>query len=189
MKPEDAALQPVEILYEARFLRLVRQGSWEYTERHRVSGIVALVPVTDAGEIVLVEQFRVPCGRRVVELCAGLAGDVPGQEEEPLEAAAARELEEECGYRAASVTRLSAGPNAAGSSNSVITFFLATGLTRVGDGGGDETEDIQVHVVPLAGAAAWLAAQEASGKMIDPKIYAGLWFAERSRQRPQGGPA
>jgi ADP-ribose pyrophosphatase len=62
-----------------------------------------------------------------------------------------------------------------------MTFFLATGLTRVGEGGGDENEDITVHVVPLQDASRWLAAQEAAGKLLDPKIYAGLWFAEHKR--------
>jgi ADP-ribose pyrophosphatase len=61
----------------------------------------------------------------------------------------------------------------------VMTFYLATQLVKVGEGGGDEHEDIQVHVVPIQGIQAWLLAQEALGKLLDPKIYAGLWFAEK----------
>lgn len=178
MTPEQSAAAPKETLYEGRFIRLIRQGSWEYSERVGISGIVGLIPVTDAGELVLVEQFRVPLGRRVVELPAGLAGDVAGQEGEPLIEAARRELEEETGYRAAELRPMMQGPNSAGSSPHLMTFYLARGLTKVGEGGGDEHEDIQVHVIPLARVPAWLKDQEAAGKVLDPKIYAGLWFVE-----------
>lgn len=167
-----------EILYQGRFLRLVRQGSWEYAERVGISGIVGLIPVTPQGELVLVEQFRVPSGGSVVELPAGLAGDIAGQEHEALELAAARELEEETGYRAGRLRRLMQGPNAAGSSSSQMTLFLADQLVKVGPGGGDEHEDIIVHVVKLDAVWPWLQAQQAQGKMVDPKIFAGLWFAE-----------
>jgi len=170
--------EPKEILYQGRFLRLVRQGSWEYAERVGISGIVGLIPVTPAGELVLVEQFRVPSGRTVVELPAGLAGDIAGQEHEALELAAARELEEETGYRAGRLRRLMQGPNAAGSSNSQMTLFLADQLVKVGAGGGDEHEDITVHVIQLDQVWPWLQEQERGGKAIDPKIFAGLWFAE-----------
>lgn len=180
MTPERSAAQPKEVLYEGRFIRLIRQGGWEYSERVGISGIVGLIPVTDAGELVLVEQFRVPLGKRVVELPAGLAGDVAGQEGEPLIEAARRELEEETGYRAADIVPVLQGPNSAGSSPHVMTFYLARGLSKVGDGGGDEHEDIQVHIVPLVQVPAWLLEQERAGKVLDPKIYAGLWFVEHS---------
>jgi len=170
-------LGPKEILYQGKYLRLVRQGTWEYSERVGASGIVALVPLTDQGELVLVEQYRVPLGARVIEIPAGLVGDKAGQEAESLELGAARELEEETGFRAGRLTPLMVGPSSAGSSNSVITFFLATDLVRTGPGGGDEHEDITVHVVPLAGMQAWLQAQLQAGKVLDPKIYAALYFA------------
>jgi ADP-ribose pyrophosphatase len=55
----------------------------------------------------------------------------------------------------------------------------ARGLTRVGPGGGDSTEEIIVHHVPRAGVAAWLADRAAAGYSLDPKLYAGLYFLER----------
>jgi ADP-ribose pyrophosphatase len=171
--------QPKEILATGKYLRLVREGTWEYSERVGASGIVAMVPVTDAGEIVLVEQYRVPTKAFVIEIPAGLVGDKAGQEDEGLELAAARELEEETGYKAGTLRRLLEGPSSAGSSNSVITFFLATQLVKVGPGGGDEQEDITVHVVPIAGAMGWLDAQVKLGKILDPKIFAGLYFASQ----------
>jgi ADP-ribose pyrophosphatase len=170
---------PKEILAQGKYLRLVREGTWEYSERVGTTGIVAMVPVTDAKEIVLVEQYRVPTKALVIEIPAGLVGDKAGQEDESLELAARRELEEETGFRAGKMQRVLEGPSAAGSSNSVITFYVATELVRTGPGGGDEHEDITVHVVPLVGAMAWLQGQVKQGKVLDPKIFAGLYFASQ----------
>lgn len=171
---------PKEILFQGKYLRLVRQGTWEYSERVGTTGIVALVPITDKQEIVLVEQYRVPTGAHVIEIPAGLVGDKAGQEDESLELAASRELEEETGFKAGKLTRLMEGPSSAGSSNSVLTFYLATQLVQTGPGGGDEHEDITVHVVPLEGVHVWLEAQVKAGKVLDPKIFMGLYFAGRA---------
>ena len=53
---------------------------------------VGIVAVTSDGRLLLVEQFRIPVGKNVIELPAGLVGDLPGQEEESLKLAAQREL-------------------------------------------------------------------------------------------------
>ena len=167
-----------QILAEGRFARFVRKGTWEYVERKNLSGIVVLIPITDQGEMVLVEQFRVPVNARVIELPAGLAGDIPGQEDEDLTRAACRELEEETGYKPHSLKLLCQGPPAPGISNEVVTLFLATKLERVGEGGGDENEDIQVHHVAIDQFAQWLSQQQASGKLVDPKVFVALHFAQ-----------
>jgi len=73
--------------------------------------------------------------------------------------------------------RVAAGAASAGMTDEIITLFRATGLTKTGEGAGDETEDITVHEVPLAGITDWLAAQERGGKLIDLKVYCGLYFA------------
>jgi ADP-ribose pyrophosphatase len=63
----------------------------------------------------------------------------------------------------------------------IINVYLARDLKRVGPGGGDESEDITVHVVPLAEAEAWLATRQADGLMVDHKVFAGLfWAAQRA---------
>ena len=64
-------------------------------------------------------------------------------------------------------------------SNERIAFVRATGLARVGPGGGDETEDITVHEVPVDDAPRWLAARMAEGFAMDPKLWAGLWLLDR----------
>jgi ADP-ribose pyrophosphatase len=167
----------VEELGRGRFLRLLRRRGWEMAERPGVHGIVVLVAVTPAGELLLVEQFREPVRATVIELPAGLAGDEPGQEDEALEAAARRELLEETGWECAAVERLTTGPPSAGLSSEVVTLLRATGLERRSSGGGVGDEGITVHAVPLAEVPAWLQAREAAGTLVDPKVWAGLWFA------------
>jgi len=166
-----------EVLAEGRWIRLIRADGWEWAERTNASGIVVLVAITEAGELVLVEQFRKPVGRRVLELPAGLAGDLADQPDEALETAALRELEEETGFTAERVERLTEGPVSAGFTSEVVTFFRCSGLTRVGIGGGDESEDIVVHVVAMPDIPAFLADRAQQGVAIDPKVWAGMWFA------------
>ena len=166
----------IKIHYQGRFLGMQERDSWEYTSRTNASGVVVLVPVTDAGELVLVEQFRIPVDNRVIELPAGLSGDT-GDKDEALETAAQRELFEETGYRAGQLEELLTCPSTPGMSDEIVTIFYASGLERVGSGGGNHDEDITVHHVPLDTATRWLQTRMKEGIMIDPKIYAGLFWA------------
>lgn len=165
------------IEWTGRYLRVMRNGRWEYAERVGANGAVAIVALTPAKEIVLVEQHRVPLDRRVVELPAGLSGDEPGHSEEAMEAAARRELREETGFEARDWRLLTSGPPSAGMATEMVTFFLATGLSRVHAGGGAGQESIEVHLVPIAAIEEWLAERQRGGVLIDPKIFAGLYFA------------
>ncbi len=173
---DDASAPAEEILLEGRFLQAVRRGQWEYVRRKNTSGVVIVVALTPEDELILVEQFRPPVGARVIELPAGLAGDIAGHEHEALARAAARELEEETGYRAGRIEELTAGPVSAGLTSEVVTFFRAHDLTRIDDGGGDHTEDIEVHHVGRAVIAGWLAERQRSGVLVDPKVFAALYF-------------
>lgn len=162
-------------LYAGRYLQLVDRGGWELvSRRHRVAVLVAWTP---AEELLLVEQFRVPVGRRTLELPAGLVGDEPGRETEPLLDAARRELEEETGWRAGSVAEIMACPTSAGMTDEMAVFVRATELIRVGDGGGDASEDIRVHAVDRHDIDRWLFEQHAQGLAIDPKIYTALYWS------------
>ena len=169
--------QPAQILAEGKFLQLIRQEHWEYAHRTNCLGAVVVVAITDDGCLVLTEQHRIPVGRRVVELPAGLVGDTAGDEDESFDTAARRELLEETGFAAGRLRELVTGPPSAGLSSEIVTFFLATELRKAGDGGGDHSEDIEVHVVPLRDAPAWLAERVRSGVLVDPKVFAGLYFA------------
>lgn len=168
-----------ETLFNGRWLRIRKRGTWEFAERTNPGGAVIVVATTDADEVLFVEQYRVPIECLTIEMPAGLVGDLEGQAHEGVVETAQRELEEETGYRAGRIDFVMAGPSSAGMSNEQVAFVRARGLQRVGAGGGDETEEIVVHHVPREGVAAWLAERAAAGYSIDPKLYAGLYFLER----------
>lgn len=171
-----SSTNPKKILGEGKFLRLCQEGRWEWVERVNCTGVVILVGKTPEGRVLLVEQYRFSCKRNVIEFPAGLVGDL--SQEESLEAAAGRELLEETGYQAESFRSLTEGPPSAGMSPETVTFFLATGLKKVGQGGGDETEQICVHEIPVPEVETWLKSQQEKGKWVDPKVYAGLYFLQ-----------
>ena len=164
--------------FKGRYLSLLERDGWEFASRNNASGVVVLVAVTNDEEIILVEQYRKPVGARVIELPAGLVGDHVDPDESILDAAA-RELEEETGYAASQIELLMECPSSAGMSDEVVSFVLAKELTRMGPGGGDDSEDIEVHIVPLTEVDAWLTRQQSVGKPLDPKIYAALYWLKR----------
>lgn len=165
-----------EVLHEGRFLRLYRSGTWEYVARSNARGAAFIAARTDADELLLVEQYRVPLGAPCIELPAGIVGDEEAHAEEDFEAAAQRELEEETGYRAGRMQHILTGPTAPGMSSELLHFYVATRLVRVHDGGGVEGENITVHRIPIADIQPWLMAQMAAGKRVDPRVFVGLWF-------------
>lgn len=170
-----------EVTFEGRWIRAIREDGWEWVERRGSHGVVVVAALTAAGEVLLVEQYRTPVGRRVVELPAGLAGDGAGREEEALIEAARRELLEETGYEADHFELLTEGPVSAGLSSETVTFFRALDARRTGPGGGEDDEDIEVHVVPLGEVERWLADKARAGVPSDPKVYAGLHFLHAAR--------
>ncbi len=166
-------------LHAGRYLRLVVRNGWEFVERPGIHGIVLVVAVTPADRLLLVEQWREAVAANVLELPAGLAGDAESPAGEPLEEAARRELVEETGWDAAAMERLAVGPPSAGVTSEIVTFFRARRLSKVGAGGGVDGEAITVHEPPLASVEAFLAERQAEGVLVDPKVWAGLWFARR----------
>ncbi len=166
-----------ELLYDGRFVRLLKRNDWEFAERPNIEGIVLVIPITDDDCLIFNEQFRIPVGKPVIELPAGLVGDQPGEQGEGLIAGAHRELLEETGYQATTMTFLTEGPPSAGITNEILTVFIARGCHKVAEGGGVDDEAIIVHKVPVADAPDWLKQQAASGKLIDPKVYIGLYAA------------
>jgi ADP-ribose pyrophosphatase len=165
-----------QTIWEGRFLRVVAHDGWEYVERRGITGIVLIVPVTDDGKVVLIEQYRIPVAARVIEMPAGLVGDDAGYEDEAEEAAARRELLEETGYEAGKMERLFDGVVSAGLSDERLSFYLATGCRKVGAGCGDGSEDITVHEVPLEEAFDWVATRCRAGATVDAKAMAILSF-------------
>ena len=170
-----------KILFEGRFIRLIAEDGWEYVQRANCTGIVIMLAKTPKGRVIFVEQFRKPVAKRVIEFPAGLVNDTQGASEETLEEAARRELLEETGYQARRMKHLLSGPVSSGLSTDCLSFFLASGLKKVSEGGGDGTENITVHEVPLARVEMWLAAMRKKGKLVDPKVYAGIYLLRSSR--------
>jgi ADP-ribose pyrophosphatase len=166
-----------ETLFETRWLGLYRIGHWDFVRRPHADACVGILAITRNDEIILVEQFRVPVQQHVIEIPAGLVGDEPEFIGEALADTARRELLEETGYRAGTITPLISSPTSAGMSSEFSHLFHATDLVRETAGGGVGGEEIIVHHVPLAGLRPWLAAQEAAGKVIDFKIHSALWLA------------
>lgn len=168
-------LVPV-VLHASKFLNLIKEGHWEYVDRVNATGAALIAAVTAEGKILLVEQYRIPVHARTIELPAGIIGDEPGCADESHAEAARRELLEETGYAAARVEALTTGAACSGITSERVTLYLATGLKRTGKGGGVAHEDITVHEVPLADILPWLETKAKTGVLIDPKVYAGLFF-------------
>jgi len=170
-------MQP-RLLHATDLLLLLERDGWEFVERKKGKSAVAVIAVTDAGEIVLTEQARKPVDARVIDLPAGLIGD-----EEPsadATATARKELEEETGFTCARVEIVTTGTSSPGITSEKIVLARARGLQRHGPGGGVGNENITVHVVPLEGAKAWLRQREREGLLIDMKVWAGLYFVVTS---------
>lgn len=168
--------EPPGLLHDGEFLRLVRHGHWEYVQRRAANGAAAIIAVTDARELVLVEQYRIPVAANTIELPAGVIGDDPAFASESVEASARRELLEETGFQCRDARVVLCGPTAPGLSAEMSHLVLATGLTRVHAGGGVDDENITVHRVPLDHLGAWLQAAQARGCRVEPKVYAAPFF-------------
>ncbi|MBG9456599.1 ADP-ribose pyrophosphatase [Lysinibacillus sphaericus] len=133
-------------------------------------GAVAVIAVTDEGKLVLVEQFRKALERSIVEIPAGKLE--PG--EEPI-VTARRELEEETGYGAQSLTYLQAFATSPGFADEIIHLFVAKDLYKIENKANlDEDEFVELVEVSL---------EEAGQMVADERIYdaktafAVLWLA------------
>lgn len=158
---------PVEVMWEGQYVRALRRGKWEYVSR--VGDVRAVVILAEFdGKVILIDQPRIAVGGRCLELPAGLVGD-----EDPnatVEATAVKELEEEAGFTAVSVERLGDFHASPGMLSESFTLVRAHGVTRCGDGGGTEHEDIAVHLVARGDIPAFIEEKRAEGLAIDVKL-------------------
>jgi ADP-ribose pyrophosphatase len=131
---------------------------------------VAVVPLTDDGEVFMLRQYRHPVGRYELEIPAGLL-DVEGESEAD---AAQRELAEEIGMTAGTLDRLTRFWNSAGWSDEATTLFVGRDLSPATPDdefvAEAEEADMEVLRVPLAEAVALVR----TGAVTDAKTVIGL---------------
>ena len=166
-------LPPVDVMCEGKFVRLLRRGKWEYASRTNNIAAVVIIAEHD-GKVILVEQPRVPPDCRCIELPAGLVGD-----EDPdatVEATAVKELEEETGFTAERIERLGDFYASPGMVSEGFTLVRAHGVSRIGEGGGTEHEDIIVHLVARADIPNFLEQKRAEGYGVDVKLLIFLGY-------------
>lgn len=135
--------------------------------------VVAIVPIDEHGDVILVHQYRLAAEEALLEVPAGLVD--PG---ENLEAAAQRELREETGYRAANLRRLGGFFVSPGFCTEFIHVYLATALSQ-SPLDGDEDEDITVERVRLEEAARLVE----TGAIKDAKSVAGILLVNAELDR------
>ena len=127
-------------------------------------GAVAVVALDDAQNVLLVKQYRIGAGKTLYEIPAGTL-----EPDEAPEICAARELQEEAGYKPGKLEALGGFYTAPGYTTEIIYIFLATQLTSA-PLQGDSDEFIEMERVPLAQALAMIE----NGDISDGKTMIGL---------------
>ena len=160
-------LPPPEVVWEGRFVRAIKRDKWEYASRANNIGAVVILAEYE-GKVILIDQPRVPLGARCVELPAGLVGDT--DPDATVEATAVKELEEETGFTAERIESLGEYYSSPGMLSESFTLVRAHGVRRIGDGGGDDSEDINVHLVARADIPNFIEQKRAEGFGLDVKL-------------------
>lgn len=127
---------------------------------------VVVLPVLDGDRVVLIRNERFAVDEVLWEIPAGTL-----EEGEDPQACAERELTEETGYTAKNVRRLCEFYTAPGFCTEMLTAYVAEGLTH-GEQSLDDTEDIEVHVTPLAEALEMIR----DNRIRDAKTIATLLY-------------
>jgi ADP-ribose pyrophosphatase len=160
-------LPPPDLMWGGDYVRVLKRGKWEYASRANNIGAVVIVAEYE-GKVILVDQPRVPPDVRCIELPAGLVGDTDPNA--TVEGTAIKELEEETGFTAERVERLGEFYSSPGMLSESFTLVRAHGVRRIGEGGGDENEDINVHLVPRAEIPNVIEQKRAEGFGVDVKL-------------------
>jgi ADP-ribose pyrophosphatase len=166
-------LPPPQLMWEGKFVRALKRGKWEYASRANDINAVVILAEVD-GKMILIDQPRVPPDCRCIELPAGLVGDLDPNA--TVEGTAIKELEEETGYTADRVERLGEFLASPGMLSEGFTLVRMHGVRKIGDGGGDESEDINVHLVARADIPNFVEQKRAEGFGVDVKLLIFMNF-------------
>ncbi|NOX20219.1 MAG: NUDIX hydrolase [Nitrospirae bacterium] len=173
-----------ELLWKGNYLQVFKYNlvnsngrplTWEVVKRVGTRGIVAVVPFTSSGDVILVKQYRPPVQAYVIEFPAGL-----NDRNETLEEVARRELLEETGYRADRLEPLITGPLSSGASAEILTVFVAPNVQPSGNQQLEDAEQIEVIKLPSEGFMEHILDLQTEDTMLDLKIP-GLF--ELARQK------
>ena len=166
-------LPPPEVMWAGKYVRALKRGNWEYASRaNDINAVVILAEYE--GKVILIDQPRVAPDCRCVELPAGLVGDT--DPDATPETTAIKELEEETGFSAERVERLGDYFASPGMLSESFTLVRAHGVRKIGDGGGDENEDINVHLVPRDEIPKFIEQKRAEGFGVDVKLLIFMNF-------------
>jgi len=165
MTPDKDA--PLQTVWQGKYISALKRGRWEYVSRTGSTNAVVILAEHD-GKVILIEQYRVPVGKRCVELPAGLVGDE--DKNATVEGTAVKELEEETGFTADRIERLGEFQSSPGMVAESFSLVRAHGIRKVGEGGGTDNEDITVHLVPRAEIPAFIEQRRAAGCAVDVKL-------------------
>jgi ADP-ribose pyrophosphatase len=166
-------LPPPELMWAGKYLRAIKRGKWEYASRTNDINAVVILAEHD-GKVILVDQPRVAPDCRCIEIPAGLVGDE--DRNATIEATAIKELEEETGFTAERIERLGDFYSSPGMLSEGFTLVRAHGVRKIGEGGGDENEDINVHLVPRAEIPNFVEQKRAEGFGVDVKLLLFMNF-------------
>ncbi|MFF2176784.1 NUDIX domain-containing protein [Lysinibacillus sp. NPDC058147] len=176
MKKFEEKTTKTTSIYDGKIVKLqvddvtLPNGNVAKREIIKHPGAVAVIAVTDEGKLVLVEQYRKALERSIIEIPAGKLE--PG--EEPI-VTARRELEEETGYGAQSLTYLQAFATSPGFADEIIHLFVAKDLYKIENKADlDEDEFVELLEVSLEEAGQMVADE----RIFDAKTaFAVLWLA------------
>ena len=166
-------LPPPQLMWEGKFVRALKRDKWEYASRaNNINAVVILAE--HEGKMILVDQPRVAPDCRCIELPAGLVGDQ--DPDATVESTAVKELEEETGFTADRIERLGEFLASPGMLSEAFTLVRAHGVRKIGEGGGDENEDINVHLVSRAEIPNFVEQKRAEGFGVDVKLLIFMNF-------------
>lgn len=176
--------KPPEILLTTSRFRVERVeqplpgGGTRAREVVRHPGAVVILPLLPEDRVCLIANYRVSVGQTLLELPAGTleVGEEPSR-------CAARELEEETGFRAERLEFVHAFYLSPGILDEKMHLFLATGLTA-GPAQREPGEEIDNRIVAADEALALVA----RGEICDAKTLVGLLWWDRFRRRPAASP-